>query len=271
MNKYNRSLVILKPDFIRLNLFALLEKLLKDNDLLIISKSIISMNLDFVKKLYQWVDVNYPNEINAYLCSEPMPIWIIQGKNAIIKTMNIKKLLRSQYSVDRLHTLIHCPDTISDFEREYKLLNHGEVMKTKTNNQVEVIIFKNVENKIKYLMFKRNLEKGDFWQPITGNVEIEETFEQAAIRELFEEAGIKDFLRLLDVNYSFEFFDDNRQQLEKVYAVEITPDTKVTLSKEHTEIRWANLKECLNKYLKYPGNKTGLKILAQILEDERNG
>ncbi|MCU0678875.1 MAG: NUDIX pyrophosphatase [Planctomycetes bacterium] len=141
-------------------------------------------------------------------------------------------------------------------------------MKTKTNNQVEVIIFKKTEDGIKYLMLKRNAIKGSFWQPITGNVEVDETFEQAAVRELREETGIDKHIRLFDTGYSFEFFDDNRQQLEKVYAVEISLNTDATLSEEHTEMQWATKEECLGKYLKYPGNKAGLKTLAEMLEAE---
>ena len=124
MSNHSYSLAILKPDFIKLNLFVLLERLLKDNGLVIISKSMISMDLVFVKQLYQWDKIDYPNEIGAYLCSEPMPVWIIQGENAIIAMLEIKKFLRSRYSIDRLHTLIHCPDTTIDFNREYDLLNH---------------------------------------------------------------------------------------------------------------------------------------------------
>ncbi|MCU0678874.1 MAG: hypothetical protein MUC28_00290 [Planctomycetes bacterium] len=107
-----------------MDLFLLLEKLLESKGLAVISKWMITMDLDFVKKLYQWDRIDYPKEISAYLCSEPMPIWIIRGNNAIIAMLEIKKFLRSQYSTDQLHTLIHCPDTAMGFNREYELLNH---------------------------------------------------------------------------------------------------------------------------------------------------
>jgi 8-oxo-dGTP pyrophosphatase MutT (NUDIX family) len=230
------------------------------------------MDMNFVKRLYRWKKIDYFDEIEAYLCSKLMPIWIVQGNNAIIKMLEIKKFLRSQYSEDQLHTLMHCPDTALDFNREFRLLNNkiGDIMKLKTNNQVEVIVFKKVNGCIKYLMLKRNAKKGGFWQPITGNVEIGETFKQAAIRELLEETGINKYISLFDTGYSFEFFDDNRQQLEKVFAAEVTLKTKVTLSKEHNGMQWATKEECLDKYLKYPGNKIGLKTLAYLLEG-KNG
>lgn len=139
----------------------------------------------------------------------------------------------------------------------------------KTNNQVEVIIFKrDSHSNINYLMLKRNAKKGGFWQPITGNVELNETFEEAAKRELVEETGITEFKRLFNTGFSFDFNDDNRQQHEKVFAVEVAPETDIILSAEHTEFSWATKEECLANYLKYPGNISGLKTLARILEDE---
>ncbi len=110
-------------------------------------------------------------------------------------------------------------------------------------------------------------KKGGFWQPITGGVEVGENFEEAAKRELGEELGIFDYLRIFDTGYSFEFFDDNRQQFEKVYAVEINPETTIKLSEEHTDFKWATKEDCLNNYLKYQGNKTALITLSKTLED----
>jgi len=53
MDNNSYSLAILKTDFIKLNLFLLLKKLLAENNLLVISKAGVSMDLNFVKLLYQ--------------------------------------------------------------------------------------------------------------------------------------------------------------------------------------------------------------------------
>lgn len=140
----------------------------------------------------------------------------------------------------------------------------------KTNNQVEVIVFKKEQNgKPSFLILKRNPQKGGFWQPITGNVEENETFEEATDRELREETGITEVKRIFDTGYSFEFFDDNRQQLEKVFGAEVDSTTEVILSAEHSEFKWADENEALNRYLKYPGNKGGLRKLAEKLREEQ--
>lgn len=141
----------------------------------------------------------------------------------------------------------------------------------KTNNQVEVIVYKkDPVSGFLYLMLKRNPKKGNFWQPITGNVELNETFEQAALRELKEETGITEFIKIFDTNYFFDFFDDDRQQHEKVFAVEVSITSIVTLSEEHTEYQWATSEDCLNKYLKYPGNIEGLRNLSKKLDKVKN-
>ena len=74
--------------------------------------------------------------------------------------LDIKTSIRKRHSQDRLHTVIHCPDTPSDFRREFSLLNQrigGGVMKT--NSQVEVIVFRKTAMDIEYLMLKRNKKR----------------------------------------------------------------------------------------------------------------
>ncbi len=135
----------------------------------------------------------------------------------------------------------------------------------KTNNQVEVILFKKKNDTILFLVLKRNPQKGSFWQPITGNVKPHESFKQAALREMEEETNIKEYLEFIDTGYSFDFFDDNRNQHEKVFGIHVPRAAEVVLSPEHTEFQWASKENALNRYLKYPGNKEGLRKLCEKL------
>jgi len=140
----------------------------------------------------------------------------------------------------------------------------------KTNNQVEVIVFKKAQaDKYVYLLFKRVAAKGGFWQPITGNVLPHEEFSDAARRELYEEAGVKEPVRLFDVEHEFTFFDDGRLQREKVFAAEVSEATQIRLSSEHDECRWESYDEAINKFLKYPGNKEAIGILDKYLRSKR--
>ena len=138
--------------------------------------------------------------------------------------------------------------------------------KPKTRNQVEAIVFKRLPSgEFYFLMLKRTPQRGGFWQPVTGNVEDGETFETAALREVQEELGIADPLRLIDTEYSYEFTDNDPDQFERVFGLQVSPHQEVRLSSEHTEYYWATTEEALNVYLKYDGNKEGLRRLHEKL------
>ncbi len=85
----------------------------------------------------------------------------------------------------------------------------------------------------------------------------------AVIREVKEELGIQNILELIDTGFSFEFVDDDRKQLEKVFGVRVSTGQEITLSPEHTEFKWIPKEEALNACLKYPGNKAGLTKLHE--------
>ncbi|MDE2038178.1 MAG: NUDIX domain-containing protein [Patescibacteria group bacterium] len=145
-------------------------------------------------------------------------------------------------------------------------------MKQRTRNQVEAIVFRTLPSGVLlFLMLKRTPERGGFWQPVTGNVEEGEAFEAAALREVREELGITETVRLIDTEYSYEFTDNGIDQFERIFGVQVVPDQGVKLSSEHTEYRWATKDEAIDTYLKYPGNKEGLRRLYQKLIGEKGG
>jgi len=135
----------------------------------------------------------------------------------------------------------------------------------KTNNQIEVIVFKKEGEELLFLILKRNPQKGGFWQPITGGIEENETFEEAAIREVGEEIGIINGIKLIDFGYSFEFFDHGENHFEKVFAVEVKPETKIIISEEHTEFKWVSRQIAIDQFLKYENNKEGFRKLIEFL------
>jgi 8-oxo-dGTP pyrophosphatase MutT (NUDIX family) len=133
----------------------------------------------------------------------------------------------------------------------------------KTNKQIEVIVFRRAQpTTTLFLMLKRNEQKGGFWQPITGGLEEGEEIEVAARRELEEETGIRSILRLIDTGYTFKFFDNGQWHTEFVFGAEVGVDAVVRLSAEHTEALWVTENDATVKYLKYPGNRAGLKALV---------
>lgn len=145
-------------------------------------------------------------------------------------------------------------------------------MKQRTRNQVEAIVFKTLSSgDHSFLMLKRAPQRGGFWQPVTGNVEEGETFEAAAVREVQEELAITDIVRLIDTEYSYEFTDNGLDQFERIFGVQVPLNTEVKLSSEHTEYLWTMKDEAIDSYLKYPGNKEGLRRLHQKLTESNEG
>ncbi|MEK6289346.1 MAG: dihydroneopterin triphosphate diphosphatase [Acidobacteriota bacterium] len=63
-------------------------------------------------------------------------------------------------------------------------------MKYKQPRSVQVVIFADAPSGRQYLLLKRVVSHGGFWQPVTGSLEEGETHWQAAVREVREETGI---------------------------------------------------------------------------------
>lgn len=273
-NSKDLTVVVIKPDLNERQLVNEFLTRLERNGLEIIFQGVVKFNLELVKLFYQWDIVLYPKEIWQYLCSQNLRFLVVRGKNALYEVSRIKQEMRQKFCAGNpIHNLIHCSDSPDEFRREFAIILAQQVKmeektmsEIKTNNQVEVILFQQKEKEeILFLMLKRNLEKGGFWQPITGNVKPHETFEEAALREMQEETGIMKALEIIDTGYSFDFFDDNRTQHEKVFGISVASGAIVRISKEHTEFRWVNKEDALYRYLKYPGNKAGLSKLCEKL------
>lgn len=133
-------------------------------------------------------------------------------------------------------------------------------------SQINCIVFKKESNEYKFLLLKRREDRGGFWQAITGGVKQGEQDIEAVIRELQEETGIINYKRLLNLNYFFSFnlpqFGD---LVENCYAVEISLETEIIMSAEHTEYKWLGLNEIID-LLKYEANKEAFRRLWKILE-----
>jgi len=132
--------------------------------------------------------------------------------------------------------------------------------------QVEVIVFKVVNDEILFLLLKRNATRGGFWQSVTGGVNPGEQLIEAVKRELWEETGISEFLRIVDNVYYFEFDTSEYGHLkEYVYGVEVSSNTEIKMSAEHAEMKWCNIAQAL-ELLKYDTNKTAFKNLYDLIK-----
>lgn len=137
--------------------------------------------------------------------------------------------------------------------------------------QIEIIIFRKVQDTFEFLLLKRTSDRGGFWQPITGGLESTDVSKkEACLRELFEETRItsKNIVRILEEFHSFVFESEGLVKKEYCFGVEVSENTSVSISHniypKHTEYRWVSIDEALS-LLKWDNNKTALKMLNSKL------
>jgi dATP pyrophosphohydrolase len=121
---------------------------------------------------------------------------------------------------------------------------------------------------LRFLLLKRIPEKGGFWQPISGGIEEEETPVDTLRREITEETGIVDFVRVIDLYYSFTHRTFKNGVLMTMrdfsFAVEVKEEATVNLSNEHLEYKWCDIEEA-KQLLNWEPGLTALQKLVDIV------
>ena len=111
------------------------------------------------------------------------------------------------------------------------------------SEKVQVVIFKELNEKIEVLLLQTNQNRGQFWQNVTGGKEANDNSNfDAAKREVKEEIGIElDQNDLFDLDKSFNYYDANRNihYLEHLFMARVYTDA-ITLSPEHQAYRWVS-------------------------------
>ncbi len=140
--------------------------------------------------------------------------------------------------------------------------------------QVHVYLYRRRCGDFEYALFRRS-DDAECWQGICGGLEDGETILDGAVRETFEEAGIDgalDFIKLESLSYLPD--DVFSVRARKVWgdSVVVVPmhffaaefDGEVTLSHEHSEVRWLGYDDAL-PLIKYNDQKVALYELDQKL------
>ncbi len=136
----------------------------------------------------------------------------------------------------------------------------------KTQDTLQVIIFRKVQTDYEFLLLKRIPEKGGFWQPISARIEKDENPLEGARRELKEETGISDTKKVIEV---CTFPNGQGEGKDYVFAFEVTQEIEIDLNSniypEHDEFKWCNFKDAY-EIAKWPQYKEALKKLKEILK-----
>ena len=143
--------------------------------------------------------------------------------------------------------------------------------------QLQCIIFRENKGSYEFLLLKRILEKGGFWQPSCGGLEKNDKSKlDACYREILEETGIKkeDIIRVIEEVYSYTYGkhyltgESIPPITEYVYAFEVGMEIEVKIENnihnEHEKYDWISYDKAI-ELLKWKDNKKAFKKLNSIL------
>lgn len=119
---------------------------------------------------------------------------------------------------------------------------------------IDLYPYRIVEGLPEFLIFKRSKGKiyENQWRMVGGKVEPDETYWQAALRELKEETGLNPvtFWAIPSVNQFYEPKSDTIHIIP-AFAAEINRTDRITLDDEHSEYRWIDSKQVEN-FIQWP-------------------
>lgn len=119
------------------------------------------------------------------------------------------------------------------------------------------------ENQLLLLQFAKFHDEG--FQNITGSVEYDETFLEAARREMVEEIGITD--NVIDVDLSFHFHDRWGCDVEeKVFLYNPPSKPVISLSEEHQSYKWVPVAEVKVSDFVFPTNFEAFKKALEFVK-----
>jgi dATP pyrophosphohydrolase len=137
--------------------------------------------------------------------------------------------------------------------------------------QFHIAKYNDSANRFEHLLLKRASNAKlypNVWQVVTGTIEAGETALATAKRELEEETKLS-ALKIWTLPYITQYFDVKNDAigLAPCFAALVRKDSRVILSKEHSEYKWCLLEEALD-ILPLPSHKEAAEVFEKyILEN----
>ena len=137
-------------------------------------------------------------------------------------------------------------------------------------NKVQTVIFYNAKRQEKiFLLLQMNESRGYHWQNVTGVVESDEDFIDAAIREAQEETGLKEenIAKITQGELFFTFTDQWKNEVfEKLFFIQVSQKWDIGLDpKEHCDYKWVVDNQIQRDSVYYQSNYQSLLEAMKIL------
>lgn len=188
---------------------------------------------------------------------------------AVLSYYSWRRLAIVDYDITRAASYMLAVRTSSRETRWY----HIESRMMTFDPSVQAIVFTISANGLRFLVLKRTVARGGFWQSVTGGIENGESVIDAAIREVEEETGCSP-ISIWPLRYIHEFGKSRKlptgikiriRCLERSVAVQLPLNARICLNKEeHVEYRWVSKEEAID-VLKFDTNVAGIEELCQII------
>lgn len=108
------------------------------------------------------------------------------------------------------------------------------------------------------LLLKMTFERGGYWQNVTGGAMEDESFYEAALREVTEETSVdsKNIIELKELDFLFEFKDQYQDDVvEQGFSLVAKNKWDVILDKnEHQEFKWKKISEITKEDFYFKSN-----------------
>jgi 8-oxo-dGTP pyrophosphatase MutT (NUDIX family) len=133
---------------------------------------------------------------------------------------------------------------------------------------VELCVFRLAGGRTEYLLLRRNASERVYpglWQFVTGSLEVGETAQAAALRELEEETSLKPRYFWVAPKV-LSFYDAGNDTLNMIpfFAAEVLETDVVRISPEHSEFGWYRYPEAI-AMLGLPEWKDGVRIVEEYI------
>ncbi len=138
------------------------------------------------------------------------------------------------------------------------------------SQMIEAHIFREINDDLEFLLLKRSgkVIYPGLWQMVNGKIKEGEKAYQTALREIKEETGIKpEKLWVVPKVDSFYSHENDNIMLLPVFAAKFNYFSKVIISNEHSEFKWANSLET-KKLLAWDGQRQSVDLIVNYFKKE---